>query len=162
MTDGWRLSVTNSSARSRTTFTGRPALRASAASGASWRTNVLAPNEPPIGAPTMRTRSSSTPNATARSVRRLKRVWVPLPPVRPQVERRLRSRPHGEPAAVVPLRDRGVRLHRDVRGARRAERLLDDHVRLRESRRDGALHEPEAVADVRAGKRAHADRHRLL
>ena len=48
-TAGWRLSVTNSSARSSTALTGLPALRASAATSASSRTNVFAPNEPPIG-----------------------------------------------------------------------------------------------------------------
>ena len=75
---GWRLSVTNSSVRSSTDLTGRPALRASAATIASVRTNVFAPNEPPIGGAITRTSASSRPNACATSVRRLNGVWVPV------------------------------------------------------------------------------------
>ncbi len=74
---GWRLSVTNSSARSSTALTGRWALRASAATSASMRTNVLAPNEPPIGGAITRMRSSSMPNVPARSARVLNGVCVP-------------------------------------------------------------------------------------
>ena len=75
---GWRLSVVNSSPRSSTALTGRPALRARAAVTASRRVNVLAPNEPPIGGATTRMRSGSIPKAPARSSRRLKGVWVPV------------------------------------------------------------------------------------
>ncbi len=76
-TAGWRLSVRNSSERSSTALTGRPALRASAATSASRRTNVFAPNEPPIGGATIRIRPSSIPNSPARSARVLNGVWVP-------------------------------------------------------------------------------------
>ena len=42
---------------------------------------------------------------------------------------------HDRQPAVLPLGERGVRLHRRVRGARRPEGLLDDHVGLARSRR---------------------------
>ena len=64
--------------RSSVALTGRPALRASAATSASSRTNVLAPNEPPIGGAITRTSSSGIPNATATSARRLNGVCVPV------------------------------------------------------------------------------------
>ena len=80
--------------------------------------------------------------------------------VGPQVERRLRAGPHRQPA-VLPLGDRGVRLDRRVRRAGRPERLLHHDVRLGEAGGDVAVDEAEAVADVRAGQRAHADRDRL-
>ena len=79
---GWRLRQTNSSARSSVAFTGRPALRASAATSASSRTNVLAPNEPPIGGAITRTSASSIPNAWAMSARVLNGVCVPVHRVR--------------------------------------------------------------------------------
>ncbi len=75
---GWRLSVWNSSARPSTAFTGRPDLRASAATIASRRTNVFAPNEPPIGSQTTRTPSGSIPKMRARSERTLNGVCVPV------------------------------------------------------------------------------------
>ena len=75
---GWRLRQRNSSARSSVAFTGRPALRASAATSASSRTNVLAPNEPPIGGATTRTSSGRSPNAPATSARVLNGVCVPV------------------------------------------------------------------------------------
>jgi hypothetical protein len=46
--------------------------------------------------------------------------------------------------------------------ARRAERLLDGHVGLLEGGRGVAADQAEAMADVRARQRAHADRHGLL
>ena len=119
-TAGWRLSVTNSSPRSSTALTGRPALRASAATSASRRTNVLAPNEPPIGGAMMR--MSLLVDAEQAGE------------VGTGVERRLRPAPHGQ-AAVLPLGQGGVRLHRRVRRAGRAVDLLHDHVGLLRSRR---------------------------
>ena len=94
--------MTNSSARSSTAFTGLPALRASAATSASRRTNVFAPNEPPIGGAMTRIRSSSMPNSPARSARVLNGVCVPVT---------ISSRPSSQ------VGERGVRLHRRVRGA---------------------------------------------
>ena len=81
-TAGWRLSVTNSSPRSSTALTGAPALRARAATSASSRTKVFAPNEPPIGGAMTRMSSSGTPKQPARSLRTLNGVWVPLHSVR--------------------------------------------------------------------------------
>jgi hypothetical protein len=80
--------------------------------------------------------------------------------VRSQVERRLRARPQGQPP-VLPLRDRGVRLHRRVRRAGRPKCLLNDDVRVGEPVVNVAVDEAEAVADVRARQRADADRDRL-
>jgi hypothetical protein len=77
-----------------------------------------------------------------------------------QVERRLRPRDEDEPA-VLPRGQRGVRLHRRVRRARRAELSLHDHVGVHEAGGDVAVADPEAMAHVRAGQRAHADRDRL-
>ena len=138
--------MTNSSARSSAAFTGRPALRASAATSASSRTNVLAPNEPPIGGATTRTSSGRSPNAPATSARVLNGVCVPVHSV---------SRPssHSASAACGSI---GAWAAPGVRNAR-----LDDHVGGGEPGRGVAVADPEAVADVRAGERADADRDRL-
>ena len=78
ITAGCRLRVSHSSERSSTALTGRPALRARQAASASRRVKVFAPKEPPIGGAWIRMRSSGMPNRPARSVRRLKGVWVPV------------------------------------------------------------------------------------
>ena len=75
---GWRLRQRNSSARSSVAFTGRSALRASAATSASSRTNVFAPKEPPIGGAITRTSPGGIPNAPATSARVLNGVCVPV------------------------------------------------------------------------------------
>ena len=132
---GWRLSVRNSSARSSTTLTGRPALRASAATTASVRTNVFAPNEPPIIGATIRTASGSRPNSPARSARRLNGVWVPVQSV---------SRPssHSATAACGSI---GTCAALGVRNASLTTTSARAH-----GGRGVAGDEPEAVADVRA------------
>ena len=137
---GWRLSVRKSSSRESTSLTGAPARRASAAAMASTRVNVLAPNEPPIGSETTRTSSSPRPERPGE--------------LAADVERRLRARPDRQ-AAVPPLGQAGVRLHRRVLGGRRRPFALDDDLRLVEARLAAAADQPRAVADVRAGERAH-------
>jgi hypothetical protein len=64
--------------------------------------------------------------------------------------------------AVLPLGERGVRLHRRVRRAGRAVELLDDRVGLREAGADVAVADAEAVADVGVGDRPHVDRDGVL
>ena len=76
-----------------------------------------------------------------------------------QVEGGLGARGELEPAIGRPLRERGVRLHRRVLGPGGAERLLDDHVGIREGALGITVEEPEAVADVRPGQWPHTDRH---
>ena len=124
------------------TRTGRPALRASAATIASRRTKVFAPNEPPIGGQTMRTCSSGKPKTPARSSRTLNGVCVPVQTLEPP---------------IVPGGEGGMRLHRRVLSGRRPELVLDHHLRAPRSPPSLTMDDPEAVADVRSLFRAHAE-----
>src|SRR5919108_501917 len=103
---GWRLSVWNSSLRSSTALTGRPALRASAATIASRRTKVLPPKEPPIGSHTTRTSCGATRKTRPRSERTLNGVAAADPEAVAHVRTRLRS--HVEVRRLVVGDARGV------------------------------------------------------
>ncbi len=98
-------------------------------------TNVLAPNEPPIGGQTTRTCSSGRPNTAAMSERTLNGVCVPV---------------QSSSRSPFPAGETGVRLHRRVLGGRRSEGLLDDLVGLLEAALDVAVADAEEVAHVRA------------
>ena len=83
---GWRLRVTKTSSRSSTSRTGRPALRASAATIGSSRQNVLAPKLPPIGG----TDHAHVERVEAEHAGEL----------RAHVERRLGAGPHRQPPSA--------------------------------------------------------------